>query len=171
MMRIFDFFRRPEPAADAPPPAAQAKERLQIVMAHERAGREGPDFLVKLQQELLAVISKYVDIDSNKVEVRMDRGQNCSTLEVNVELPRPAAGARQKPAAGKPERPQHGALVERTPHGSHGPQGDRAPHGPSAQQHGPAAQQHGQGSDKGHGGNKPRDGGEGKKAAAPGPAR
>jgi len=83
-MSIFSFFR---PAQKTP--ASQAKERLQIVMAHERAGRTGPDFLPMLQQELLAVIAKYVDLDDNKVEVKLDRGGDCSTLEVNIELPAP----------------------------------------------------------------------------------
>ncbi len=85
-MRIFDFFRSPRAKSS---PAAQAKERLQIVMAHERVGRCGPDFLPVLQQELLAVIAKYVDLDTNRVEVKLDRGTECSTLEVNVELPTP----------------------------------------------------------------------------------
>jgi cell division topological specificity factor len=89
-MRIFSFFRAP-----AKTPAAHAKERLQIVMAHERSGRSGPDFLPMLQQELLAVIAKYVDLDQNKVEVKLDRGNDCSTLEVNIELP---SGDTIKPA-------------------------------------------------------------------------
>lgn len=91
-MRIFNFFRptsTPKPESSA----HQAKERLQIVMAHERAGRDGPDYLPLLQQELLAVIAKYVDVDQNKVEVKLDRGNDFSTLEVNIELPsgRPAS--------------------------------------------------------------------------------
>jgi cell division topological specificity factor len=84
-MRIFDIFRAKQPKGASP--AAQAKERLQIVMAHERIGRDGPDFLPILQQELLTVISKYVDIDRNKVEVKLDRSSDVSTLEVNIELP------------------------------------------------------------------------------------
>ncbi len=75
-MSIFSFFR-----SAAKTPAVQAKERLQIVMAHERVGRSGPDYLPMLQQELLAVIAKYVDIDQNKVEVKLDRGGDFSTLE------------------------------------------------------------------------------------------
>lgn len=90
-MSIFSFFR-----SAAKTPAIQAKERLQIVMAHERVGRSGPDYLPMLQQELLAVIAKYVDIDQNKVEVKLDRGGDFSTLEVNIELPSNEAG---KPAA------------------------------------------------------------------------
>lgn len=86
-MSIFSFFR-----SSAKTPAIQAKERLQIVMAHERVGRSGPDYLPMLQQELLSVIAKYVDIDQNKVEVKLDRGGDFSTLEVNIELPSNEAG-------------------------------------------------------------------------------
>ncbi|WP_374358228.1 cell division topological specificity factor MinE, partial [Chitinimonas sp.] len=42
--------------------ASVARERLQIILAHERAGRGGPDYLPALQQELIAVISKYVSV-------------------------------------------------------------------------------------------------------------
>ncbi len=93
-MSIFNFFR-----SAARPSAVQAKERLQIVMAHERAGRSGPDYLPMLQQELLAVIAKYIDIDQNKVEVKLDRGGDCSTLEVNIELPSREAAKAAKDAA------------------------------------------------------------------------
>lgn len=101
-MSIFSFFRSANKT-----PAIQAKERLQIVMAHERVGRTGPDYLPMLQQELLAVIAKYVDIDQNKVEVKLDRGGDFSTLEVNIELPSGGAvktgvgigGANGKPAS------------------------------------------------------------------------
>ncbi|ANC90914.1 cell division topological specificity factor MinE [Azospirillum humicireducens] len=97
-MSIFNFFRAAPRAS-----AVQAKERLQIVMAHERAGRSGPDYLPMLQQELLAVIAKYVNIDENKVEVKLDRGGDCSTLEVNIELPaREQAKAAAAKAAEKP---------------------------------------------------------------------
>lgn len=81
-MSIFNFFRSPPRGS-----AATAKERLQIVMAHERAGQAGRDYLPVLQQELLAVIAKYVDVDMSKVEVKLDRGNEFSTLEVNIELP------------------------------------------------------------------------------------
>jgi cell division topological specificity factor len=83
-MSIFNFFRpKGEPTC-----AAQAKERLQIILAHERVATESPDYLPLLQKELLAVIAKYVQIDEEKVAVKLGRQQNCSTLEVDVELPR-----------------------------------------------------------------------------------
>ncbi|WP_207455390.1 cell division topological specificity factor MinE [Azospirillum sp. SYSU D00513] len=106
-MSIFNFFR-PAPRATA----VQAKERLQIVMAHERAGRSGPDYLPMLQQELLSVIAKYVDIDQNKVEVKLDRGGDFSTLEVNIELPSRENGkAGAKPGDADDDLPASKALT------------------------------------------------------------
>lgn len=70
-------------AASAP----VARERLQILLAHER-GRSGTsDLLEVLRGEILAVVSKHVEIDPDKVVVRMDRGKFVSTLEVDVEVP------------------------------------------------------------------------------------
>jgi cell division topological specificity factor len=87
-MSWIDFFRgkRKEPAS-----AAAAKERLQIVLAHERIGRTREDFLPKLQQELVAVVARYVAIDPGKVNVNLDRGGDMSTLAIEIELPSPAA--------------------------------------------------------------------------------
>jgi cell division topological specificity factor len=70
-------------AASAP----VARERLQILLAHER-GLLGPsDLLARLREEILAVVSRHVALDPDKVMVRMDRGRNVSTLEVDIELP------------------------------------------------------------------------------------
>ena len=64
--------------------ASVAKERLQIILARERVGGNGggPDYLPALQKELMAVISKYVDID-----VHLERQENLEVLEVKIELP------------------------------------------------------------------------------------
>ena len=87
-MGWLDLFRsrRPEPKS-----ADSAKERLQIVLAHERIGRTREDFLPKLQQELVAVVARYVAIDPGKVNVNLDRGGDMSTLAIEIELPAPAA--------------------------------------------------------------------------------
>ncbi len=84
---IFRANRKPQP-----PSAAQAKERLQIVLAHERIGRSREDFLPKLQAELVAVVARYVAIDPSKVNVNLDRGGDMSTLEIEIELPGPLGG-------------------------------------------------------------------------------
>jgi cell division topological specificity factor len=65
-----------------------ARERLQILLAHERGGLRGqPDLLMQLREEILAVVSKHVVLDPDKVMVKMDRGKHVSTLEVDIELP------------------------------------------------------------------------------------
>ena len=100
MMSWLDYFRstrKPEP-----PSASQAKERLQIVLAHERIGRAREDFLPKLQQELVAVVARYVAIDPGKVNINLDRGGDMSTLAIEIELPgpKPSRPAMQGAAAG-----------------------------------------------------------------------
>ncbi len=68
--------------------ATVAKERLQIILAHERGSRGvSPDYLPALQRELLAVVTKYVDIDPNDVKVHLERHDNLEVLEVKIELP------------------------------------------------------------------------------------
>ena len=69
--------------------ASVAKERLQIILAHERSGRNAgqPDYLPALQRELVAVISKYIRIDPRDIKVNLDRQDNLEVLEVKIELP------------------------------------------------------------------------------------
>jgi len=69
--------------------ASVAKERLQIILAHERngLGKSRPDYLPALQRELVAVISKYVSINPNDIKVHLERQDNLEVLEVKIELP------------------------------------------------------------------------------------
>ena len=69
--------------------ASVAKERLQIILAHERSGRGGSraDYLPQLQAELVAVISKYVQISANDIKVSLEKQDNFEVLEVKIELP------------------------------------------------------------------------------------
>ena len=67
--------------------APVARERLQILLAHERGMRGQPDLVGILREEILAVISRHVTLDPDKVIVKMDRGKSVSTLEVDIELP------------------------------------------------------------------------------------
>lgn len=71
--------------------ASVAKERLQIILAHERAGLRKPDYLPALQRELLAVISKYVSINAEDIKVHLERQDNLEVLEVKIELPETGA--------------------------------------------------------------------------------
>ena len=69
--------------------ATVAKERLQIILAHERSGRHAsaPDYLPALQRELVAVISKYIQINPDDIKVQLERQDNLEVLEVKIELP------------------------------------------------------------------------------------
>lgn len=67
--------------------AVVAKERLQIILAHERSGRGSPDYLPQLQQELIAVISKYVKINPEDIKVHLERQDAYEVLEVKIEMP------------------------------------------------------------------------------------
>ncbi len=78
-MILFNLFRRGS--------APVARERLQILLAHERIARSQPDLLGILREEILAVISRHVSFEPDKVQIKMDRGKSVSTLEVDIEIP------------------------------------------------------------------------------------
>lgn len=69
--------------------ASVAKERLQIILAHERSGRNAaePDYLPALQKELVAVIGKYIRINPDDIKVQLERQDDLEVLEVKIELP------------------------------------------------------------------------------------
>jgi cell division topological specificity factor len=69
--------------------ASVAKERLQIIVAHERGKNEKqrPDYLPMLEKELLEVVRRYVDISDEQIKVTMDRDGECEVLELNIALP------------------------------------------------------------------------------------
>jgi cell division topological specificity factor len=82
-MSIFGLFRRPSSAP-------VARERLQILLAHERGARGQSDLLTILREEILAVIEKHVPIARDNVQIKMDRGEAVSLLEIDVEVPNSA---------------------------------------------------------------------------------
>ena len=67
--------------------APVARERLQILLAHERGLLGQSDLLATLREEILAVVSKHVVLDPDKVIVKLERGKTVSTLEVDIEVP------------------------------------------------------------------------------------
>jgi len=79
-MNFLRLFSRPQSA-----PAA--RERLQVLLAHERAATGDSDLVTKLRDEILRVISKHMQIDDEKVSVKMERGAQVSTLAVDIEIP------------------------------------------------------------------------------------
>lgn len=82
-MNIFSIFTR---RASAP----VARERLQVLLAHERASIGQTDLVAVLREEILAVIAKHVTFDPDNLRVRMERGDQMSTLEVEVDIPKGA---------------------------------------------------------------------------------
>ncbi len=75
-----------------PKSASTAKERLQVIIARERNGLDGPDFLPALHKELIAVISKYAQVSPEDIKISLDRQGNLEVLDVNVVLPDVAPG-------------------------------------------------------------------------------
>ena len=86
-MSLFDIFKR---RGSAP----VARERLQVLLAYERTSRNKPDLVLMLQEEIMAVIARHVQIDQDDVHVSIDRGNNVSTLEIDIQLRSPEAAAQ-----------------------------------------------------------------------------
>ena len=80
-----------------------ARDRLQILLAHERIsiGDGKDDLLAQLHREIMEVIKRHVAIDQDKVQIKLDRQANCSLLEIDVEVPgltdkKPAVAAQSQ---------------------------------------------------------------------------
>jgi cell division topological specificity factor len=93
-MPILNFFRKRSAAAQV------AKDRLQIIVARERAntGERVKSYLPKLQEELLAVIAKYEKLDLDLVSVNLDRKGEAEVLEINIVLPQETVAAARRNA-------------------------------------------------------------------------
>ena len=83
-MSFFSFF-----LGEKKKTASVAKERLQMILMHERSGQNAaePDYLPDLQRELIAVISKYIKINPADIKVNLERQDNLEVLELKIELP------------------------------------------------------------------------------------
>ena len=81
MMNLLNYLRRKASTASV------AKERLQILISHERSQRKTPDYLPKLQEEILAVIAKYVNVSPDQVSVHLERMGDDAVLELNITMP------------------------------------------------------------------------------------
>ena len=80
LARFFGFSRQPQSAS-------VARDRLQIVLSHQRNEGGDTDFLPKLRNELLEVLAKYVHVDKEQINVQLQRTENRSVLELNITLP------------------------------------------------------------------------------------
>ncbi len=79
-MSLMTLFRRRDSAP-------VARERLQVLLSHERAIVGGSDLISTLQEEILAVIARHFPVERDKVQIKLDRGDPISTLEIDVEVP------------------------------------------------------------------------------------
>jgi cell division topological specificity factor len=79
-MNLMNLFRK---SSSAP----VARDRLQVLLAHERSVIGKSDLLATLQEEILAVIAKHITVERDAVQIKMDRGASVSTLEIDVEVP------------------------------------------------------------------------------------
>jgi cell division topological specificity factor len=79
-MSLLTLFRRQRTAP-------VARERLQVLLAHERMAAGHTELLAVLREEILAVIAKHITVDRDKVNIKLDRGKDMSTLEIDVEMP------------------------------------------------------------------------------------
>ncbi len=82
-MKLLEFLRRERKNT-----AAIAKERLQIIVTHQRSQRGQPDYMPMLEKELLEVVRRYVPVDDDAINISFDSEDNYSVLELNVTLPR-----------------------------------------------------------------------------------
>jgi cell division topological specificity factor len=64
-----------------------ARERLQLILAHERVENGRPDLIITLREEILNVIAKHVTVERDKVQIKLERGEGVSTLGVDLEFP------------------------------------------------------------------------------------
>ncbi len=81
-MSLLDYFKSSKVSS-----ASLAKERLQILVAHERSSLNQPSYLPQLQKELLEVIQKYVNVGQDAISVSFEQDENQETLELNITLP------------------------------------------------------------------------------------
>lgn len=83
-MGWLDMFR-----ANKPTSAQLAKERLQVIVAHQRGGNmtSAPDYLPRLQEDLLKVIRRYVAVGDDAVNIQVERDGDMEVLELNISVP------------------------------------------------------------------------------------
>lgn len=77
---LMSYFRRNKSAQTA-------KNRLHIIIAQEKAEKNGPDYLHTLRREILAVVAKYTNADLDQVNVELHHKDNNAILELNITLP------------------------------------------------------------------------------------
>ena len=95
-MSVLRFFQRPSSALSPEPisSASAARDRLKVLLAHERAVAGRSQLVEALRDEILVVIGQHMAVERDKVQVTMDHGEAVSTLALEIELPASAAAQR-----------------------------------------------------------------------------
>jgi cell division topological specificity factor len=107
-MNLMSFFKR---TGTAP----VARERLQILLQHERAVTGKSDLIAILQEEIMAVVARHFPVESDSIKIKMERGDAVSTLEVEVEIPTPmCVNISVNAPKPKPEKAQEKPLAKPT---------------------------------------------------------
>lgn len=85
-MALLDYFLRKKEKQVTT--ASKAKERLQIIVAHERNGRnKQPDYLPQLTEDILNVLRKYIQVSDETFSINLDKKDgDLNVLELNIEL-------------------------------------------------------------------------------------
>jgi cell division topological specificity factor len=81
-MSLLDYFKTSKTSS-----ASLAKERLQILVAHERTSKNQPSYLPELQDELLNVVRKYTNVTQDAIFINFEQDEHQETLELNIMLP------------------------------------------------------------------------------------
>ena len=90
-MSLFGISFKPRRAKSA----QVAKDRLQILLAHERSGGSAaPEYLSQLQNDIMEVIKKYIKMNDDGIDIKMEQGDEVSSLEINIEIPSHGLTAR-----------------------------------------------------------------------------
>ncbi|WP_119344454.1 cell division topological specificity factor MinE [Facilibium subflavum] len=87
-MGFLDYFKARKPEKNS---ANIAKERLQIIVAHQRSELAGKDkrteYIAQLQKEITEVLKKYIHVGQDDIKISLDNQGDCSVLELNVTIP------------------------------------------------------------------------------------
>ena len=88
-MSLLRFFQRrgSAPVAEAQSSASAARDRLKVLVSHERAAIAQSQLVEVLRDEILGVIAKHLAVERDKVQVKMDRSETAATLTIDVEIP------------------------------------------------------------------------------------
>jgi cell division topological specificity factor len=92
-MNVLRFFQRrtSTPVTEPSGSAAAARDRLKVLVSHERAAITQSRLVDLLREEILSVIAKHVAVERDKVQVKMEGGEGVSTLAIDIEIPAPSA--------------------------------------------------------------------------------